>query len=148
MLLFILWSDICDNIYLNSSGFSRSHTGITTLYIFGLLLHRGWVLWSGGGGGGFLCEIAKYPDTSRPRQVDSRSEIIKFWGTLRNNDWVMGMTQTQSPCFRIIIFPSLFLEWERTISCKQDTMSKVPPLVLWLEMWGARGDNIRILRKS
>ena len=27
------------------------------------------------------------------------------------------------------------------------TMSIVPPLVLWFEMWGARGDNIRMLRK-
>ena len=27
------------------------------------------------------------------------------------------------------------------------TMSIVPPLVLWFEMWGARDDNIRMLRK-
>ena len=26
-------------------------------------------------------------------------------------------------------------------------MSIVPPLVLWLEMWGARGENIRMFEK-
>ena len=35
----------------------------------------------------------------------------------------------------------------KNFSCKRDTVSKVPPLVLWLEMWGARGENIKMLRK-
>ena len=93
MLLFILWSDTCNNIYFNSSGFSQSHTGITTLSVFGLLLHRGWGGGGGycpGGGGDILWEISRSCPGYITRQLDSVSEIISFLGSLRNNYWVMG----------------------------------------------------------
>ena len=56
------------------------------------------------------------------------------------------MTQTQSPHVLELYYFHRSFWYEKELSVASGTLSKVPPLVLWFEMWGAKGENIRKLR--